>query len=77
MNEVADSTERGPSVSALCTRVGMSRQNYYAARRLRLRRQVDEGTIVELVKRERRMQPRLGGVKGAKRNEKRTSAPST
>lgn len=41
----------------------MSRQNYYAMRRLRQRRQVDEGMIVELVKRERRMQPRLGGRK--------------
>jgi transposase InsO family protein len=41
----------------------MSRQNYYAARRLRQRREVDEGMIVELVKRERRMQPRIGGRK--------------
>jgi transposase InsO family protein len=41
----------------------MSRQNYYAARRLRQRRQVDEALIVELVKRERQMQPRLGGRK--------------
>jgi putative transposase len=47
----------------LCERVEMSRQNYYAARRLRQRRQVDEDLIVELVKRERRMQPRLGGRK--------------
>lgn len=41
----------------------MSRQNYYAARRLRQRHEVDEGLIVELVKRERRLQPRLGGRK--------------
>jgi transposase InsO family protein len=41
----------------------MSRQNYYAARRLRQRRQVDEALILELVRRERRMQPRLGGRK--------------
>ena len=41
----------------------MSRQNYYAARRLRLRRQIDEDMVVELVKQERRMQPRLGGRK--------------
>lgn len=53
----------GFGVSELCARVGMSRQNYYAARRLRQRRQVDEGMIVELVKRERRQQPRLGGRK--------------
>jgi putative transposase len=55
--------EAGISVSALCDRVEMSRQNYYAARRLRQRRQVDEALILELVRRERRMQPRLGGRK--------------
>ena len=47
----------------LCEYVEMSRQNYYAARRLRQRREIDEALIVELVKRERRMQPRLGGRK--------------
>jgi putative transposase len=41
----------------------MSRQNYYAARRLRQRWQVDEGLILELVRRERQVQPRLGGRK--------------
>jgi transposase InsO family protein len=41
----------------------MSRQNYYAARRLRQRRQIDEAMILELVKRERKIQPRLGGRK--------------
>ena len=41
----------------------MSRQNYYAARRLRRRRQIDEEMILELVKRERQLQPRLGGRK--------------
>ena len=63
MNEVADRGDDRPSVSALCLRVGMSRQNYYAARRLRQRRQVDEAMVLELVRRERRMQPRLGGRK--------------
>lgn len=53
----------GYSVVELCSYVGMSRQNYYAARRLRQRRKVDEDMILELVKRERRMQPRLGGRK--------------
>lgn len=43
--------------------MGMSRQNYYAARRLRQRREVDEQLVVELVKQERRLQPRLGGRK--------------
>jgi transposase InsO family protein len=53
----------GISISMLCERVEMSRQNYYATRRLRQRREVDETMIVELVKRERKMQPRLGGRK--------------
>lgn len=55
--------EFGINISMLCERVNMSRQNYYAARRLRQRREVDEAMIVELVKRERRIQPRLGGRK--------------
>ena len=41
----------------------MSRQNYYAARRLRQRREIDEAMVLELVRRERRIQPRLGGRK--------------
>ena len=65
MNVVVDqgAKQAGISTSELCDRVGMSRQNYYAARRLRQRRHVDEAMILELVKRERRMQPRLGGRK--------------
>ena len=65
MNDVVDQGVKrsGIHVSVLCRRVGMSRQNYYAARRLRQRREVDEDMILELVKRERRMQPRLGGRK--------------
>lgn len=41
----------------------MTRQNYYKQRRARKRRDVDEGLIVDLVKRERKQQPRLGGRK--------------
>ena len=65
MNAVVDqgAKQAGISTCELCDRVGMSRQNYYAARRLRQRRHVDEAMILELVKRERRMQPRLGGRK--------------
>lgn len=59
----AGAAEAGIRIVWLCRHAGMSRQNYYAARRLRQRRQVDEGLIVELVKRERQMQPRLGGRK--------------
>jgi putative transposase len=51
------------SVSELCIKVGMSRQNYYAARRLRQRREVDESLILNLARRERKLQPRLGGRK--------------
>ena len=65
MNDVVDTglEDCGYAVKRLCQYVGMSRQNYYAARRLRKRREVDESMIVELVKRERRLQPRLGGRK--------------
>jgi len=38
----------------------MSRQNYYKQRKVRQRRRVDEDLVAELVKRERRLQPRLG-----------------
>lgn len=47
----------------LCDKVNMSRQNYYKARKLRCRREVDEGLAVELVKSERALQPRIGGRK--------------
>jgi len=59
----AGAREAGFSVGMLCEYVDMSRQNYYAARRLRQRREIDEALIVELVRQERRMQPRLGGRK--------------
>lgn len=48
------------TVVAVCLRAGMTRQNYYAMRRQRQRRTVDEELFVSLVKRERREQPRLG-----------------
>jgi transposase InsO family protein len=38
----------------------MTRQNYYKTRKARLRREVDEDLVVELVKRERRHHPRMG-----------------
>jgi putative transposase len=63
VNVIADQSEHGSSISALCARVGMSRQNYYAARRLRTRREIDEDMIMELVRNERRLQPRIGGRK--------------
>jgi transposase InsO family protein len=41
----------------------MSRQNYYARRKLRQRRGVDEGLVLALVRQERSLQPRLGARK--------------
>ena len=38
----------------------ISRQNYYARRRQRQRRQVDGELVAELVKKERQLQPRIG-----------------
>jgi len=52
-----------PNISGLCDRVGMSRQNYYAKRRRRQKRAVDEDFLLKLVYRERQQQPRLGGRK--------------
>lgn len=63
MNIVVEQKGPSSSVAELCRRVAMSRQNYYAARRLRQRHRVDEDMILELVKRERKFQPRLGGRK--------------
>lgn len=51
------------TVKALCRKLGMSRQNYYARRRLRSRRWVDEDLVMQLVREERRWQPRLGARK--------------
>lgn len=50
----------GVGVSGVCRRTGMSRQNYYARRRQRQRRQIDGELVAELVRRERQRQPRLG-----------------
>lgn len=55
--------ESGVNISSLCERAGMSRQNYYAVRRERHRRQIDEDFVVELVKAERHLQPRIGARK--------------
>lgn len=41
----------------------MTRQNYYARRKQRERRQVDGELVAQLVRRERQQQPRLGGRK--------------
>ncbi len=47
----------------LCREVGLSRQAYYQCRRVRQRQVIDEAAVLELVRRERRLQPKLGGRK--------------
>jgi putative transposase len=51
------------SIVGLCEHVGMSRQNFYKARSVRQRKNVDEQLVKQLVKAERSSQPRLGGLK--------------
>jgi transposase InsO family protein len=51
------------SISDLAMKLGMTRQNFYKGRRARLRAAADAGLVAELVKRERALQPRLGGRK--------------
>jgi len=51
------------AIEDMCERVGMSRQNFYKARKHRMRRQVDADLVEQLVKSYRRLQPRLGGRK--------------
>jgi putative transposase len=47
----------------VCRKLGITRQNYYARRQARQRRQVDAGLVVSLVVAERKIQPRLGARK--------------
>ena len=51
------------SITQLCEKVGMSRQNYYKGHQARNAQRVDADLIEELVKAERAVQPRLGGKK--------------
>jgi transposase InsO family protein len=51
------------TVEGLCALAGCSRQAYYKQRRCRSREWVDEQAILELVKRERCIQPKLGARK--------------
>lgn len=50
-------------VRKVCAKLGMSRQNYYARRKQRKRREVEGDWVAELVKQERQIQPRIGGRK--------------
>ena len=53
----------GVTVSAVCRRLGITRQNCYARRKARRCHEVDAGLVVALVLAERRVQPRLGARK--------------
>jgi len=48
------------SVRAVCREVGITRQNYYARRTHRRRRQIDGDLVGDLVRQERKVQPRIG-----------------
>jgi len=65
VNVVVDggAREAGITITALCERLDMSRQNYYAARSRRGRREIDEELVVNLVLQIRRIHPRMGGRK--------------
>ena len=47
----------------LCTKVGMTRANYYKRKRRRREREIDEGLVISLVNWERRDHPGIGGRK--------------
>ena len=48
------------NVGAICRKLEMSRQNYYAGRKQRIRIKVDADFVAELVRQERKIQPRIG-----------------
>lgn len=51
------------SVVSLCEKVGMSRQNFYKGKKTREEGEVNGALIEAVVRTERAVQPRLGGVK--------------
>ena len=56
-------TKQGVTVVKLCSKVGMTAQNYYKQTRHRKAREMDDGLVVELVCGVRRVHPRIGGRK--------------
>jgi len=51
---------KSKNISGLCRRVNMTRQNYYAMRKIRCRHGIDKDFILFLIKNERKVQPRIG-----------------
>jgi transposase InsO family protein len=60
---IGDEMKWPTSISALVSKLGMSRQNYYKGRLKRHKAEVEAELIEQLVKAERSLQPRLGGRK--------------
>ncbi|MCP4342604.1 MAG: IS3 family transposase [Desulfobulbaceae bacterium] len=58
-----DNCKDSATVKSLCKLCDMTRQNYYKQRKQRHRQAINEALILELVKRERCLQPRLGARK--------------
>ena len=50
-------------MKGLCALVGMSKQNFYKEKRVRQRQAVEEELVLDLVRAERRQQPRIGTKK--------------
>lgn len=48
------------TVTAVCGKLGMTRQNYYGARHRRQRREIDEELVLRWVRQERGLHPRMG-----------------
>jgi transposase InsO family protein len=57
---IGDAMRLHTSISALAVKLGMSRQNFYKGRAARRRAAADAELVEQLVKDERRLQPRLG-----------------
>ncbi len=51
------------SVTTLCSKLSMSRENFYKVRRNRKKHEIDADFVVSSVHSERRFQPRIGGRK--------------
>ena len=60
---IGDEMNLNINISTLTVKLGMSRQNFYKERVARRKADVDAGLVVELVRGERALQPRLGGRK--------------
>ena len=52
--------EQNTAIQPVCTLLGMTRSNYYKQRTQRRRREVDESFLLDLIHRERSIQPQLG-----------------